>query len=725
MPEKRSAPLTPDAREFSRFEIALAAITIAEFILSAALFGIVRPLFLAAGATLFLTILFIRLGNKLFAVRFSEILFGAVILGGLFLGSGHEYGTGLYFLPFFALYCLYFDGYAAFIASVAFGSGCIALWYAANRAAAMGFSAFVLMTAAIFIIFALSFLIMRNFFLSRILADDLLGELHHRVRNTLLIVRSLFPGKIEASLDSAVDPFKRFRIRVAAFRNVQALIARSRDLLQLSASDLAETVARATLGQLDMAPEIIIEGEGYIPLDRAGPLALLLSDWLSEDPLLKAKSLCIALNAGSGTGRLEIRAAHAQGRGGAAEPKISPLAEILLRQLGADRPKADADGLSVEFELAPPVTTLPPDSRIGRIVRMRKRNTFWLLFMGKAARSTSTLARSETATLALVIISMLAILIAQNLISLGSGSGLRLPGVLVALSTAPSFALLRKGKPRPAAYLFGASIIIMTSFSIFAGPDAATGYQLIATMTVSLYFIYFTGNKGGAASIAWGLAAHLAWFLFYSPKRIPLETFSVFAAAYCFFALSALLFIKNSHARLRAQESLIIDLRTRLVDFLDLILARIDGGADMAPDRFDAFVDGIGAVHTIVSESPDPASISMARALARLSEVRPCRIETRIAGIDSLPAEKATLVMMLVLELLGDGTRGPRAADCGVSLTITGRRASVAVRTRPAAEQSAAPLPARGGSVLKAIENLLQASKEESDAGTYAISFGF
>ena len=493
MKEKRTTPFPVDAGEYSRFVVGLAAIALAEYVISITVFGIHRPLFLIAGATLVLALPLIWTKRHTLALRSTETAFGVVLLIGLFWGNGHEYGTALAFLPFLALYCLYFDGYRAFVAVVSVGTASIGAWYAINRASVIGPDAFVLLASTIFFIFILSFLIMRNFFLSLVRADDLLAELHHRVRNTLLVVSGLFPGRIETERVCPLVPFMRFRIRLTALLNVQALIARSGDLLHISAQSLAETIARTTAEELGMAAEIAVEGTGRIPVDRAAPLALLLSDWLSSTPLLHADSLRIAIQADKDRGILAISSSPPAGE----PPSLSPLTDGLLRQLGARPPKPENAGLSFEFALAPPVTVLPANSYLKLSARVRKEDFFYRLLMGKAALQISALDRNEIATLVVVLVSSLVAVLALNLNSISKGESARIPGLLVALSTIPSFALLHKGKVRLAAYSYGIAFIGVLSLAFFNSPDAAIGIPLIGAMAAALYFIYFTGDKGG------------------------------------------------------------------------------------------------------------------------------------------------------------------------------------------------------------------------------------
>ena len=205
---------------------------------------------------------------------------------------------------------------------------------------------------------------------------------------------------------------------------------------------------------------------------------------------------------------------------------------------------------------------------------------------------------------------------------------------------------------------------------------------------------------------------------------MPDEVFTIFAAAYCFFTLSALLFIKKSHARLRSRESLIIDLRTRIYDFLALLLSRLDSDQVPSSDEFDRRIDEIVAVHSIAAESPDSAAISLHDAFESLSKWSSRRIEAEFAGPDSLPAEKATLIMLLLLELEGQAVRSLQKPALLVAFSRAGGRASISVRAKTSDAAAGVPIPPRDEKVLKTIEALLRAVRKESSDGAYAISFG-
>lgn len=670
--------------------------------------GYIRPLYASTALfSLLIAALAGRVSARTLAIP-ALLGFGALVFIGLFDGYSCVYGSAFAFIPAFVAFCLLFGDplwfYPAAIASLA----SIPVWFFLAPGRLVGVSESLSIFSYACLSVGLSWFVRQDLRFAALDVDRALAELQHRVRNNLQILLSLSAGRRAGSRGRP----GLLRAQVLALRAVQDAVAASADYRTLPAGPLLRGIAAVLLPP---DAEVGIEARGDLPVETAGPLALILAELVVGG----RRPGWLSLSSEGGRG---LVGAGLEGGAQALDPK-GPAA-MLLGQIGG-AVMAGPGGWRAEFDATFPCSEggISPGSRPGR----RGRGSGWSPLLGKAnrGRTPSELRRARSfADFCFFILCLFSLI---ELAAAVAGAPHRWIVVAAIPVGIVAVVLARAGRLRAAAFYLAALICAAYSLAVFAGPGAALGMQLFAAPSLFLFCLHFLGWGWGAAAAGWGAAIHLLWFFLMPGRALPAEYFFTLLVGFGFLVAAGLILVKEFGAGLAVKESLALSLERRLRDVLGTLADSLGEGEPAEAAKFERLIRDMERAHGLVSDFREPADVPMGPALEAM--LAPARGTSRslVPAVDAsgaLGAEKAMSLLLLAAELreLAAGALGAGGGTLSLRFSARGDRASL----RAAAfdgRGAAAAFPAGGSSALRAMEERLGGKGSRGKRGDYSIGF--
>jgi hypothetical protein len=736
VPGSLSDPAQDDERRsfFLVFMASFALLSLANTVYGLVAQGILKPVYTLVFILSTAVVATASRSRIALLVRPVEIGLACTIIAALAIGPAREHVDSLGALPAFMLFCLYFDGRRALLASGLFSLATTAAWYGAYGHASFALADLAIVAFALFFILGFALLIARNLSRARLGSEALLLELHHRMRNslqTLMIIGSDLgrEGEAEASPGDGL-----VIARLLALRAVHREIARSGNIgyvrLDRALGGLSADLASLGIGSVQVV------ATGTLAFEKAGPLALMVAELALAKAPAASGSSWIRVWARPDEALVAVEPSRA-GEGPARKAvedwsgfRASATFQGLLAQIGGFPHEASC-GPSFAFDprvrMAGSVTPFPL-AFVESVAQSRRLEGFLL---GKANLGRSMLHIGRVRILALFYALALAALVLVSASSLVQGLQPRILPFGGMCITIAALVLLRMAHLRTSASLFACAFAAIMGLAAIWGTNHEHGAQLFAMHLLVLFSLYFLGKKGGAVSIGFGALVFLAWGLAFAGRQVPVASFVSLASTYMLFSLVAYFLINSQRFDLAEKDSLVLELQNRLVGYLDVLLeelriSRAGGDGAGSDQRFLSLCEAMSRAHTATTEAGSTAHVDMELALGKFLDPR-VAVCVPAGGADHdegrrLSAEKSVTVLLIVAELCGlAGSPGPRGERIRVSFESSASAASlVLVASGP---PGSLPRLAAGDRALGILEARLSVSHRIVDSERYSIEF--
>lgn len=686
-------------RELPLFCLAFLLFALVNYVLGRFLFGAERGFLLASGLGAALSAILSVLRRRNLALRLLELNFALTIAGAAVWGLGNSHGMAFEFLPFFGLVILYFDGLGALFVATVLGSIFMTTWALVGGLASLGLDAFITIVTQVLFTLGLAFLLAWKIELASFEASSIIDELNHRVRNSLMIARSF----VLFARDGGIHERRLLALRLRAMRSVHSLLEGHLEFL--SARAMVEELRK--LCEPWEGGELEIEGHGEISIEKAMPLAILAAGLLcrTRKPHLLPGRRRLSLEVLAGTAVFDCRSDGGDARG---KPQagyaLDPVEQGLLEQLGCPPlSEVPAGEWRLEFPSGPMRReTLPskgpsftairpwwPRRRAARQSGEQVRDKaplsiFTDRLLGPRFPRKSPLVLRRGTILAIVLLTVFLVYLAQNLISFLLYGHFRLPGLVAAAVACLTFIPLRRGKIGWASAVFGFTYAGIVGFAVFSSPGREFGVPLYGTLPLVLYSLYFGGFVGGAAALGWGLVLHFAFLYFVGDAELGSFLFMLLVSTYAAFSIIVALMLYRLKNGVKDKERLLEDIELRAFEFFDYFLSGdLEGPEEV--EVLDRQIEVAAEIHGLLSTPAEGRGLSLAAILSDAASpvTGPTRSASalRIEGEGFLPSSKLLLVLLLVAEwsrLLDEA--GPSGEECGCRLSIRSARGRCVVR---------------------------------------------
>jgi two-component sensor histidine kinase len=652
-------------------------LSISNVLVSLALGQFFRP-FYAFVAFFCLIVVGLALGKRMdAAVRTMEAGLALLLVASAFFSINREHGVLISFLPAFSLFCLYFEGSRSLVVSSAFGGALCIAWYLYIGRRSFGFGPSLTYFMVLFYVQSLIFLVSSDLRYALLDSKALLQELNHRVRNLLLILRTLAsqseldPKAGENARRSQGDENENGHlvIQVEALQAIEESLSLSSDFRQAAMAEPLAALARSTRRRRGI--EVETRCTSHLPFDKAVKLILFLAGILDAESKRGAgRKLVLHLETVGGRGLLNLESPDGYGFDQKTWSAEDGTVAILLRQLEARVvPREDGTGFLIDFDATPGPSALGKEEDEGPRFDDRFQKDTWRPFLGPRNRGRSRAHLKKARTLALYLVIESAIfgfLAAYTYLTTGRA---RISSLLLIGISAVTFIVLRRGLLKAAVRIFFGAGAFAVLYAVLRGPDSGRGLQLITVQMYFLFALHFLGKRSGPIATVWGIAIYAAWYFFHPAKIIPITAFQTFCISLSFFYLVSFVITQDYRKDIAENEALALHFKSSLGRSIGLLSAFPDEEEQEYQDRLVRHISVIAAAHFVVSGAgavgdvePGPAFRAYSAELRGYNQKAGIILDIQAEG--RLPAETVYYLLIATGELcthhfgVGEGTYG-------------------------------------------------------------------